>query len=80
MANPHHNRKKKKHFNPPHHDHVATKSKKSATPIMTFGGALFGLIIGYLAARDNVYIIAGGAIAGLIIGYFSGKRLDKTVE
>ena len=47
---------------------------------MTFGGALFGLIIGYLAARDNVYIIAGGAIAGLIIGYFSGKRLDKTVE
>ena len=50
---------------------------------MTFGGALFGLIIGYLAARDNVYIIAGRAIAGLIIGYFfqaNGLKQDRRVN
>lgn len=47
---------------------------------MTFGGGLFGLIIAYLMARDNIFVIVGGAVAGLLIGYLSGRRLDKSVQ
>ena len=75
-----HSRHRHKHQSHQPHHHPVAKPKRKATPIITFLGAIFGLLVGAIASESNLLWIAIGLIGGAFAGYLIGKNIDKTAE
>lgn len=88
MANTHHRAKHKsyvhqKHVAHQHHNHeqsIVTKQARSAGMPLAIAGALIGLLIGYLANKDSLVILAISFIAGALAGYLFGNNIDKAAR
>lgn len=77
------NSKKRKGHHPHHpQDHLSTAPKQKASGHLVWSVliGLFAVLIGWMAAGSNWYVLAGCAVAGAGVGYFVGKSMERTMK
>lgn len=79
MARPHHRKKHKEHLRQfkQKDEGRASMPKSKAASIMTVVGAVFGLGIGYIATRGDLFWMSVIFFACSISGYLLGRAIDK---
>ena len=88
MANPHHRAKHKsyvhqKHMTQKHHQHeqaVPVKSTKKAAIPLAVAGALAGLLVGYVANKESIFVILLSTAVGAFAGYLFGNNVDRSLQ
>ena len=88
MANPHHRAKHKsyvhhKHVAQQHHQHehaMVKRAAASASMPLLIAGALAGLLVGYIANKNSLVLLAVACVAGALAGYLFGKSIDNAAR